>query len=225
MAQAKLEKLVQSIYHETKAKWREYSKSSRFIYKYGYWVLVGPPKFRPPVFIVSSNPGASRASMEQAGPGILSPKSWPERLNYLRRISPFANKLSDVFDGVPSVNVEDCCAGYGLFFRSKDLRTWKNEVPGDIRRDAEAFSMESTKEILDAAKPGLVLTVGKDCFKKFSEKTISSQSRPWGSKTIDLLKTGEAVGIPVLGVPHLSGARLSRDHMAEIASEITNAIT
>ena len=55
---ASLESLVLRIYKETKVAWSKYSNDNDYIKNHGFWVMVGPPKARPPVFIVSSNPGA-----------------------------------------------------------------------------------------------------------------------------------------------------------------------
>lgn len=224
MGQNQLEKLVRSVYRETKDKWTRYSQYSEFIKKYGYWVMVGPPKYRPPVFIISSNPGASKVSMNDLSPQMLAPNIWPGKLNYLQRISLFSRKLTAVFDNVSGINIADCSAGYGLFFRSNDLETWKKKVPLDIQEEAEEFSIRKTKEILAASKPKLVLAIGKYSFDNFSEVQLSSKVRPWGSRSIELLKTGKFCDTPVLGIPHISNTRLSRLHMAEITSEITSAI-
>ena len=49
-----LESLVLRIYEETKIAWSKYSNDNDYIRNHGYWVMVGPPETRPPVFIVSS---------------------------------------------------------------------------------------------------------------------------------------------------------------------------
>ena len=222
--QQKLENLALSIYKETKDNWSRYSNDNDYIRDHGYWVMVGPPKVNPPVFIVSSNPGASSSSMRALSIEELTPHAWPVTLNYTRQISPFAKKLASIFDGVEGLSLEDCCASFRLFFRSKSLTDWKSAVPEHIRKEVEETSRYNLLRIIEASSPKLILAVGGDSYESVATAHLKTEQRPWGTKTIDLLKTGKLGRFPVLGVPHVSGAHLSREHMAEISSRISSLI-
>jgi len=216
-----LEVIVEEIYQQTKSKCDEFRKRSDLIDQFGYWVLCGPPIQSPPIFIVSLNPGASGATMAASGKGDLFPDKWPPKLNYLRRISRFADQLVRLFENVDGVQLGDCCAGYRLFFRSPDEKSWKNQVPGDIRSAVEEFSLNSTQKIIRNMKPKLVLTVGKRPFKDLVNEDRAPEIRSWGSRSLKLFRYGEFDGIRALGIPHISGARLSGEHLREISREIS----
>lgn len=211
---------ILDIYSQTRSKFDEYSAQSDLIKRYGYWVLCGPPKVSPPFFIISLNPGASAGSMSSMTREDLVPGQWPPKLNYLRRISPFAKKLTQIFDQIPNASLADCCAGYGLFFRSPDAKAWKQEVPTRIRKEAENFSVDATKSIIRAIKPRAILTVGRQPFKAFVTEGRTPEIRTWGSKSIKLIRYGDFEGIPAIGIPHISGARLATKHLNEIARHI-----
>jgi hypothetical protein len=215
-----LEDAVRGIYRQAKVKYEQFRERSDLIGNLGYWPLCGPPKLSPKVFIVSLNPGASYATMSNACASDLFPATWPLKLNYLRRISAFSNQLADVFDAVDGIDLEDCVAGYRLIFRSKDIATWKSQVPLDIRRSAEEFSLNIIQELILAMKPELILTVGSKPFQDLVNEDREPESRPWGSRSLKLFRYGEFHGIRALGIPHISGAHLTHGHFLEIPQEI-----
>jgi hypothetical protein len=219
-----LDDFVASAYLDVQARYNRYSTECDLIKRYGYWVLCGPPRLSPPIFIVSLNPGASQASMASLNAEDRAPTTWPTRLNYLRRISPFAQKLSGLFDLIPEVDLGDCCAGYTLFFRSPKIANWRREVPKTIRSDLKAFSLEKTRQLIEVMNPGLVITFGSEPFRKIATETGAPIVEKWGTKSITLARYGECAGIPSIGFPHISGARLSNDHLGRIASLIRASI-
>ena len=114
--------------------------------------------------------------------------------------------------------MEDCVAGYRNFFRSPNVEAWKDNIPKKIRKQAEQFSLDKIKNIISMVEPKLILTLGTPSFKKLCdhEDQSSTINRPWGSKTIDLIRRGSFDDIPVMGIPHLSGAQLENIHREEI---------
>jgi hypothetical protein len=67
-------------------------KSSRFEngrHDYGFKILNGPPRFKPPILFISYQPGGGKNAKV---PFIRNHRSWPSTLEYLRDKAPETGK-------------------------------------------------------------------------------------------------------------------------------------
>ncbi len=219
--QKNLDELAKSLYQETRHLWRDVRKEIPEIGERGYQVLNGPPILHPDIFFLSLNPGFSKATQISQG-WTPSPSRWPDQLGYIKNPSDFAVKFRQIFaasaDLKNLIDLKRCNASYTMFFRSKDWDEWKNilrEKPA-TRKCIEVDCLEKVHELIELSKPKVIITFGKHAFKKTATKKNEELDFPWGEKSLVLFRLGEHNGIKLIGLPHISGARLSNEHIDKI---------
>jgi hypothetical protein len=214
-----LEDSIEKIYAETRKRWENYRNRCSEVGKWGYEILNAPPEKSCPVFILSENPGSTEDDSY--------PTSWKLEPGYPRGLSELAERLIELFDGCEAVKLKNCGAGFRLFFRSPSVSKWKACVPADIRKDAEEFSLSRIQQILFLTEPKSIVTIGKSAFKKICDVEEKDEEivRPWGARQITLIRYGQFKDIPIIGVPHLSGVRLSGKHRVEIKQKFEEFVS
>ena len=219
--QKNLDELAKSLYQETWHLWRDVRKEIPEIGERGYEVLNGPPILHPDIFFLSLNPGFSRATQISQG-WTPSPRRWPDQLGYIKNPSDFAVKFRQIFaasaDLKNLIDLKRCNASYTMFFRSKDWDEWKNilrEKPA-TRKRIEANCLAKVHELIELSKPKLIITFGEHAFKKTATKKNEELDCPWGEKSLVLFRLGEHNGVKLIGLPHISGVRLSSEHIDKI---------
>lgn len=210
-----------AIYRSVRREWRKYADINPKIKKWGYEVLNGPPHVRPRLLCVSLNPGYTQAILD-AGYN-LTPRTYPSTLTFLSRKTKFARRVLDLLERA-GVNSEDCVFTYSLPFRSNSYRAWRQGVEPPHRYALDKFSKGILSMIVEAVEPQAILTIGAKPFRANSQVSGKSVYGAWGQKRITLLRSGARDGIPVYGIPHISGARLSEGHFKELGNRLKKAL-
>jgi hypothetical protein len=152
-----------SLYRHIGSQAAEWANRVPLIADAGFNILSGPPIVGGPM-VVSLNPGLS-AEVQARDAGKFWPERWPKYLSLLRGVSPFAQKLIQIFDGV-GIALECVNAGYVLVCRSKSFREWKAKVPLDVRNCAEQASLEALGTIVSTLEPAFIYAAGFSTFRR-----------------------------------------------------------
>ncbi len=209
---------VLNLYRRVGARAAGWAERVPLIAEAGFRILCGPPIECAPM-VVSLNPGLHKNTekiLEHDNDGFW-PERWPERMSYCTGLSAFARKITQVVEGA-GISVEAVNAGYVLMFRSKKIEQWKAEVPVDVRKDAEHLSLEVLAEINTILRPKFIYAAGFDTFKRMgcSIERVEHGQRNSGND-FALLRFGYFGDVPLVASPHLSGSRLNRENLGQIA--------
>lgn len=196
----------------------EWRKDVKLIDDAGFRILSGPPVLGGPM-VVSENPGLSRA-IEEYDRGNFWLPSWPERLTYLDGVSLFAKRFLRICE-VASIDPSRFNAAYGLVFRAKSLRHWRQQVPLDIRQMAERLSLKVLMELISILKPPFIYAAGFRAFKILEcwpEKEKYGRRR--NNDKFCLLRCGRFGDTPVIASCHPS-SRLTNENVAQIGKGLS----
>ncbi|NHA14602.1 hypothetical protein [Thioalkalivibrio sp. XN279] len=180
-----------------------------------YSILYGPPVANPELMIIGSNPGFNTSDLYDAE--VLT---WPRKNEYLAKHWPLAVRLRSLFEsaGAPGALAQSVGTNR-LFFKSKSLGRhptglgWQDN-PASIRRDLEAYCSAECEKLMAVLQPRRVLALGLGVF---DQVVGVSESQITGTGGRRIAASGFACGIPVLGIIHPTGARVSNVEWQRVA--------
>lgn len=211
IAKENIEKHCQDLYKRTYDLWISL-KDSYPDWKYGYNILYAPPQIKPKIFILS---------FQGAGGDKTVRKTWPKVNFYSESKYPLGQKLSKIFTDVGRYQLLRNGSGSSvIFFQSPNMNQWKSN-PTIIREKLEEFSLKEVKDLLYLMKPRVILAIGLEVFKRLEVQEAES---PIKGRWCDIVKKGEFGNSKLIAVPHLTGARLSREDLSTIMKHIIEAV-
>lgn len=199
------EEVCRDIYRETQAFYAEkvLELGSR---AYGFRILYGPPIFNAPILFLGYQPGGN---IKDAEIGVASGEQtgWPPCCDYAVANWRLAKRMQEVL----SVPLLKRCTGLNaIFFRSPNIRTWKN-IPSLLHKEVEEFSLTRARIIVETLRPQLIVVVGIGTFDRLTSgvATLTGNQRT-------LAKRGVLWGAPACGIIHLSGAQIARNDVSRL---------
>jgi len=214
-----MEQWIENINRDVFLEW----KSKYHFWKDGYKIFYGPVKKNPKLMIISYNPSGSKyyfltEDLQRFENGDFSA---PKTNSYLIRKNRMAKRMQDLFSEKKKI-LEESVTFPILFFRSKDMDTWKMVVPKKKRSEMEQFCFSKVKEIFDKIKPNKILILGfgtdrilkKNFFAESSnEKTLCNP------KNRKLAYVYYWKRIPVFCMIHPTGNRISNKDWINMKQE------
>lgn len=195
-----------ALYERTYALWRGL-EGQYPTWECRYSILYGPPITKPELMIIGSNPGFNASDLYDEE--VLT---WPGKNEYLAKDWPLAVRLRSLFEsaGIPDALAQSVRTNR-LFFKSKSLgrhptRLGWQDNPASIRQDLEAYCSAECEKLMAILRPRCVLALGLGVFDQVVDVS-ESQIKGTGGRRI--AASGFASGIPVLGIIHPTGARVS----------------
>ena len=195
-----------ALYERTHALWR--SLEGQYpTWECRYSILYGPPITKPELMIIGSNPGFNASDLYDEE--VLT---WPGKNEYHTKDWPLAARLRSLFQsaGVPDALAQSVGTNR-LFFKSKSLGRhptglgWQDN-PASIRQDLEAYCSAECERLMAVLHPRRVLALGLGVFDQVVDV---SESQITGTGGRRIAASGFASRIPVLGIIHPTGARVS----------------
>lgn len=199
-----IKNLNKTVFLEWKTKYSSWKK--------GYKIFYGPVQKNPKLMIISHNPSGSEyyfqtEDLERFQRGDFSA---PPTNSYTIRENPMAKKMQNLFSG-REIILKKSVTFPILFFRSKDVKTWKN-VPRERRIGMEQFCYSRVKEIFEQIEPKKILVLGfrtdkklkKNIFNDFPEEKTLKNSK---NRKLSYLYAWNK--IPIFCMLHPTGNRIS----------------
>ncbi|MDQ2832979.1 MAG: hypothetical protein M3Y50_04390, partial [Acidobacteriota bacterium] len=174
-----------------------YSEVGRFYKKlqpklgdkdYGFKILNGPPHSRPPVLLISYQPGGREYHQEKYKE---YESTWPKTLEHTYetkwRLSQQIGSIFEPFDGMP----ETCVSLNTVFFRAPSVQKWIKALSEERRQKTEAFCVECVLRMLKQLQPGFVLINGLGALKLLDPKWQEWQTELTSNRNITLVRRGQ----------------------------------
>ena len=182
-------------------------------------VLDGNPK----IALITLNPGGEEQRPDhpqnscEEGCAYLV-ESWKNKppgesllqIQVRRMFAVLAEKLE--YKGTPEELLEESLSGYFIPFRSPSFEELEH------RSEALDFAESIWSSILESVRPGLIMCIGKDTYKKLKSLVprVYGLSRAnhiqiktgWHNSGADIIEFGESPKTRLLGLPHLSTYKL-----------------
>lgn len=198
--------------HDYRLEWRFLTCSRK--------VLDGNPK----IALITLNPGGEEqrpdhpqdsceegcAYLVESWKNGKPPGEAPLQIQVRRMFAELAEKLH--YQGTPEGLLEESLSGYFIPFRSPSLEKLEH------RREALDFGESIWSNILESIRPGLIICIGKDTYKKLKSLVprVYGLSRVnhiqiktgWHNSGADIIEFGESLKTRLLGLPHLSRYKL-----------------
>jgi len=180
---------------------------------YGYEILYGPEVVTPSIFILGYQPGCTEEdkTMSEEEKRPMTP---PSDLAYAKEVWPLARALRSIW---PADRMTDMMGANINFFRAATVKEWTT-IPLSVRRELQAHSLKTIKQLVEAYAPRRILVVGLDTLKRIPGHVID-KGRVFSidpSRHNPIAKEATLWGIPALAVTHLSGARLKAENRQNI---------
>lgn len=197
------EKLTQDFYEQWKAKYQQWRS--------GFKVFYSPVYLKPPIIILGYNPGGGEeefiTDMEKFEKGDFS---LPLQHEYTSMNYPIAKKMRSFFEKHMKL-LETSVKLNLFFFRSKNIDEL-NKLSPTLRHEMEQLCYNKFLEIIDFLKPQLLFVEGLKTYDLikyilpnfFVESNLILRNRRLSS-------VGKWNDIPVYGIIHPTGSRLSQD--------------
>lgn len=172
--------------------------------------MVGPPIYRPDIFIIS---------LQGAGADRTVHTRWPEHQLYDNDTYHLGRALRRLFKRLEAQPLLTDSTGAPLnFFQSPSAREW-NRVERSWRRRFEQFSKNKLLELLSIIKPKLIITIGINVFDQLVPRAALAEERPKYRRSLishRLYERGFLSQTPVVGMSHLTGSQLSNEEISDI---------
>ena len=127
-----------------------------------------------------------------------------------KMFAELAEKLE--YPGTPEELLEESLSGYFIPFRSPDMESLSH------KREALDFGESIWSSILESVRPGLIICIGKDTYKRLKSLVprvygLSGANHipiktGWGNSEADIVEFDENPKTKLLGLPHLSTFKL-----------------
>ena len=206
-----IENINRDVFHEWKSKYSSW--------KTGFKIFYGPVKKNPKLMIISFNPGGGEYYFQKEDlPRFENGDfSAPKTNSYLIRKNRMAKRMQDLFSEKKKT-LEESVTFPILFFRSKDLDTWKT-VPKKKRFDIEQFCYSKVKEIFEQIKPKKILILGfctDHKLKRYFFHELTNEKILINSKNRKLAYEYYWKRIPIFCMIHPTGNRISNKDWIKI---------
>lgn len=179
---------------------------------HGTRILYTPPRKNARLMFVGIQPGGDASTVDPTWPSV-NEYADPAGARNLGR------KLREMVD--PELLRQT--VGTNLnFFRSRETDEYKR-VPSHLRRRIAEFCRPRVIRIIEALEPRSICCIGISVFgdlKPTYTKTEKLRSKGNGC----LICSGELASIPVIGVPHLTGSRISNVDLAIITTKLKSLL-
>lgn len=178
---------------------------------HGFKILYGPPSPVPEILFIGYQPGGGRE--DRAAEIILgAEKRWPRICEYAHAGWTLASNLRRMFG---ADFLQRCSGLNALFFRAPNAGEYKRIGLGE-RREIASFCLPRVVELVETIQPRRVVCIGFEALRLFGP-TRSILPNASGRS---LVETGSIGAREVLAVMHLSGAQMSNEDRAAIASYV-----
>jgi len=126
---------------------------------------------------------------------------WPEVSEYVTESWPLAKKLRNIFG---TTLLHQCVGLNAIFIRSDSIEAYQRNFDLCIRRQIKEFCLPCVCEIIEAIRPRKIVAIGIETLRLFGKADPCLM----GDKDV-LARMGTGAGRDVIGVIHLTGARMS----------------
>lgn len=210
-----LETWAIQLQREVYGEWR-----SKYRTKEGFKIFYGPIRSNSKLMIISFNPGGNAKNFrdENLVDFEKGDFSLPKKNEYLTTNYTMARKLRKLFHEQMDL-LEDCVAFPLLFFRSRNMRSWKKTHSNKMRMEMERFCYDEVEKILKKIKPKTLLVIGfktYDRLKKHEIIDVKNEKLYRGKKGRKIAYFAQWSDIPVFVTLHLTGARISNPDFIQI---------
>lgn len=197
------------LYKELHFNWEKWSNQCDLIKEKGYALFYSEIKMNPDLMVIGFNPGWNKDFV---------PLTEPKKINgfteheYFSEYGTYkmANKMKSIFSEELEIILRNSVKFNQLFFNSQNVHQWNREVvPVGLRYKIEQYCLNTTFEIIRNLKPKFILTEGFETFNRLifnqDEKDFAIANHYSNAKRI--LLEAKLHNIPILGIPHPTGAR------------------
>ena len=191
----------------------------------------------PQVALITLNPGGKRqrpdhpknsceegcAYLVESWKNGKPPGEAPLQIQVRRMFAELAERLE--YPGTPEELLKESLSGYFIPFRSPSFEELEH------KREALDFGESIWSSILESVRPGLIICIGKDTYKRLKSLVprvygLSGANHiqiktGWHNSGADIIEFDESPRTRLLGLPHLSTYKLfSRPECAEPVDHI-----
>lgn len=209
-----IEKWAEKINHQVYKEWKTKHNS----WDPGFKTFNGPVRKNPPILIISYNPGGIKKSFEEDRERFENGDfSVPKTFSYVVKTHPMAVKMQDFFRDNDNL-LKNSMHFPILFFRSKNVKTWKS-IPLEKRREMECFCYEKSKEILTVIEPKILLILGLMTYKrlkKYMDFVVKNEVSIKGKNKRKIAYKSEWNNIPTFCMMHPTGSRINKNEWNKI---------
>ena len=195
----------------------------------GFKVFYSPVSSRPPIMVLTLNPGSSVKNFRRDKKDGLYRRLRrgdfsPPRASYAEHGSRMARGIRCLMGCRPRL-VDRAVVMPVLFFRSEDYRGWRRgsrkKYGPQKRRELEAFCLCKVCEALEVVRPRAILVVGNRTLRlleggdlgplagKRAGSTLAGGQKLWQAGSWKIRRAGRQGRVPVFCSIHLTGARVS----------------
>lgn len=193
----------------------EYWKQQHDDWEPGVKIFYSPVHSDTDLLLLGFQPGGSerRSEHEAFENGDFSP---PKRNQYGHHTWKLAKKMRELFDGNQDV-LENCVASNIVFFRSPTTDEW-DSLSTDTRSEIEDFCWEQVEGLIERVDPAVIVTIGIRTFDQVTDR-LKLETQVHQTRGNDrLVASSVDVSPQVVGMMHLTGARISTEDTERLYS-------
>ncbi len=200
---------IDKIYSDTR---QFFERNSNFVYakpisqngETGFSILYTPAKLEPDLLIVGQNPSIFEPSENGKSTidKMMTSGSVPEVHSYTKHDHLFAKKLRKHFETEYEL-LEECVGMNMWFFQQTKIQTNNKQELENFKY----FCQKKCISLITLIRPKVIMAVGMNVFDTLnnSKKHIKTEKQENGK--MRLFDYGQLGQIPVVGCPHITGAR------------------
>jgi hypothetical protein len=180
----------------------------------GYEILYGPPR-KGDILMIGYQPGYAIPRAERKSAGLED--RWNAVSEFVEKDYRLDRNLRAMFG---SEFVKRLLGLNAVFVQAKSVKEYRRCVSDKaVRREIESVCRKLVGEIIHAVEPPLIVVNGLDTFQVLGGSPSEEGPRSGGRR---MWVKGVVVGVPAIGVMHLSGAQIARIDRARIAQEVVS---
>ena len=191
----------------------EHWKESHNDWEHGVKIFYSPVHSQTDLLILGFQPGGCGKGKEHSRfeRGDFTP---PEQHFYITEGWDLAKEMRDLFDGHKDV-LSNSVASNIVFFRAPNTGEWDG-LDKSRRTSIEDFCLEYIEELVDRVNPEMILTVGLRTFDKVAGRMGLDKEVVLSRSNGRLLAASDESAPKVVGMIHLTGARISTDDKSRL---------
>jgi hypothetical protein len=191
-------------------------------WKYGIKTFYSPVNERPPLAIISYQPGEGeqRYAKEDKVPFEKGNFRPPMSNVYIDENNKMAKKIKDLFDFDGLETLKKSVVFPLIFFRAPSVKIWKKESGKEDRNKIETFCFDKVKEIIERIRPKKILLLGTSTtyeeFKKINPLQNEQILHTRGKRKERMFIIADYKECKIFAIIHPTGARISSKDWDEL---------
>jgi len=188
-------------------------KESHSDWENGVKIFYSPVHSQTNLLILGFQPGGSKKGKQHSRfeAGDFTP---PKQHHYITEDWDLAKEVRDLFDGHKDV-LSNSVASNVVFFRAPDTDEW-DALDKARQTSMEDFCWDYIEELVDHVNPEMILTVGLRTFDEVTGRMGLEREVVLSRSNSRLLAVSNESAPKVVGMIHLTGARISNDDKSRL---------